>query len=172
MTSVITPSQCPIAHATSALDSIEYGISLVLEIASMVDGIHALAELPMDGATLAQLKKRVTSIGRLGLLTVQFVEERGKVFSEIRDQAEDIVEELNLSLSECWVPVHPDMMPPDDVIVIAWDSVGNEPSAARYDAEGKCWYEQSDGAKFFECAITHWRYCHAPDGAGTEGVAS
>lgn len=172
MSAVIAPSQCPIAHAASALDSIEWGISVIDEVASMVAGIHAMTALPIEELTLAGLKKRMMMLNCLALLTVRFTDGRSDTLGEIRDQAEEVIDKLKLNDSECWLPAVPGLMPKDDMIVIAWDSVGSEPSAARYDADEKCWYEQSDGAKFFEGAITHWRYCHAPEGVSVAGVAA
>jgi hypothetical protein len=168
----IADSQCPIFHATAALDSVEWGISVVDEIASMVNGIQALAELPLDGLTLAKLKKRMTSLNRLALLTVRFADDRSDILGEIRDQADEIVEKLNLSLSECWRPVRPGTMPPAEVSVIAWDNTIGVPCAVFFDPSMDCWISLFDCTKIYEGEITHWRHCNAPDGSNGEGATS
>jgi hypothetical protein len=170
MSAATTPSQCPIHHATSALDSVEWGISVVNEIASMVDGIHAMAELPLDGLTLAKLKKRMTSLSRLALLAVRFADGRSDILGEIRDQAQGIVDGLNLSLSECWMPVEPGTMPPFLQAVVAWDRSRGKPCAVWLDPDVDGWFSQEDGRRYDDGAITHWRYCHAPDGINGEGA--
>lgn len=172
MRATITPSQCPIHHATSALDSIEWSISLIEEIASMVAGIHAMAELPLERETLTQLKRRVISMRRLALSTAQFVDERLKVCGEIRDHADEIVENLNLSLSECWMEVHPEIMPPFELAVVAWDSSRGKPCAVWRNPDTEGWFSQEDGSRYDDDDITHWRYCNAPDGADSEGAPS
>lgn len=172
MSATVTPSQCPIHHATSALDSIEWSIALVEDIASMVAGIHAMTELPLERETLAQLKKRVISMRRLALSTVQFADERLKVCGEIRDHADEIVESLNLSLSECWMDVHPEMMPPFELAVIAWDSSRGKPCAVWRDPDTGRWFSQEDGSRYDDDDITHWRHCNAPDGVDSKGTPS
>lgn len=167
-----TPSQCPVHHATSAVDSIEFGISVIDEIASMVNGIHALTELPLEGVTLAQLKKRMTSLNNLALLTVRFADGRSDILGEIRGQAQDILDNLNMSVSECWMPTESGTMPPAELTVVAWDGASGRPATAFFDQEDGYWCAQSDGARFDEGAITHWRHCNTPEGAHREGGAS
>jgi hypothetical protein len=103
MSAVTATSQCPIHHATSALDSIDWGISVVNEIASMVDGIQAMAGLPLDGVTLAQLKKRVTSLDRLALLTVRFADGRSDILGDTRVELHGALDALK---AQYRFPVH------------------------------------------------------------------
>jgi hypothetical protein len=174
MSAATTTSHCPIHHATSALDSIDWGVSVVDEIASMVDGIHAMAELPLDDLTLAKLKKRMKSLNRMALLTVRFADGRSDILGENRDQAQGVLDRLKLTVSECWVPVSPDTMPPDKVAVIGWDSTIGKPCAVFFDfAPGiYSWISQFDPTTIYEGEITHWRYCNAPRGIDGESAAS
>lgn len=166
------PSQCPIHHATSALDSIEWGISVIDEVASMVDGIHAISELSLDGVTLAKLKKRMTSLNRMALLTVRFADGRSDILGEIRDQAQETVEKLNLSLSECWMSAQPGTMPPAEQTVIGWDGTNSAPRAVFFDPAMAVWILSCDPSTICKGDITHWRYCNAPGGIGSEGATS
>jgi hypothetical protein len=172
MNAATTPSQCPIGHATSALDYIEWGISVTDEIASMVAGIHAMAKLPLDGVTLTQLKKRMTSLNGLALLTVRLADGRSDTLGEFRGQAQGILDGLNLSLSECWMPVASGARPPVEQPVTVWDGSRGQPRVACLDCAVDCWYSPIDGSTFAAGAVTHWRYCHEPDGVGSEGAAS
>jgi hypothetical protein len=83
------------------------------------------------------------------------------------------IETLKAAPSECWIPVSAGAMPQFEwLTVVVWDNVAKEPCAAFYDADENCWHERSDGAKFFDGAVTHWRNCNPPDAIGGEGAES
>jgi hypothetical protein len=73
--------------------------------------------------------------------------------------------------SECWTRVGPGTMPPADLTVIVWNGTSGEPCAVFFDPELDCWILRADPTTIHEGAITHWRYCHAPD-AGSAGAPS
>lgn len=81
---------------------------------------------------------------------------------------------LNTPASECWVPVTPGSMPPDEVVVIGWDSTTGKPCAVFFDFNPgvHSWISQFDPTTIYEGEITHWRYCQAPADADSEGVTS
>lgn len=77
-------------------------------------------------------------------------------------------------ISERWVPVAPASMPPDEVVVIGWDSTTEKPCAVFFDFNPgvHSWISQFDPTTIYEGEITHWRYCNAPSDARSEGVTS
>ncbi|MFC0132061.1 hypothetical protein CR105_24545 [Massilia eurypsychrophila] len=167
-----TPAQFPIDIATSAVEAIDLGICIADEIASMVAGIHAMAELPLDGLTLAKLKKRMTSLNRLALLTVRFADGRSDILCDTRVDLQGALGVLKAAPSECWISVASVARPPIEEPVVVWDDSRGQPRVACLDCAVDCWYSPIDGGTFAEGAVTHWRNCNPPDGISGEGAAS
>lgn len=87
-------------------------------------------------------------------------------------QQEAAADKLSLRHSEGWVPVVSGARPQIEQPVVVWDNSMGQPRVACLDCAVDCWYSPIDGKTFAEGAVTHWRYCHEPDGVGNEGVTS
>ena len=151
------------SHDTAAVNATEIAICSIEEIASMVVGIKAISELPMEGLTLAQLKKRMGSLDRLTLLTVRFADASGDHLSDVRDGLK-VTQGATSPVDPGWMPAGPATMPPTEQTVIAWDGRAEQPCVVFLDPDEDCWVSQFDGGRIDEGTITHWRYYSTPSG--------
>ncbi len=158
------PIQCPIHHATSAVDAIEFGADMVDKIAAMVAGIYAMTTSPTDGLPLVRLKKRIASIERLTQLTVNYAEECAETLAEVTVQLDETLNKLIEASSEIWRRAEPGTMPPPNVDVIVAEHLRDEPCTAWFDPDLGGWFSSENGKRFEDGAITIWRYRRAPGG--------
>ena len=87
----------------------------------------------------------------------------GDALGALPSQAHGIADSLVLALSECWVLVASGARPPVEQPVTVWDDSRGQHGVACLDCARDCWYSPTDGCTFADGAVTHWRYCHAPD---------
>lgn len=166
----LNPRQCPTHLAASAVEAVDLGIFIADEIALMMHGLHERADRALDGLTLAQVKRRMTSLRRLILVSVQFADGRSDMLREVHSDLHRAPDALKTDMRECWIPVGPGSMPPAERPVIVWNAESREPCVVFHDpAVG--WVLQCDPTTLHEGPITHWQYCRAPADADNEGVA-
>lgn len=145
--------------ALAAAVDIDTAAGIIVDLQKLAEG-----QCGKDGDT-CKVRSAIRAVGR-------YVDDIMEFTAVIENAGDSMDVEFKTPTSECWVLAGPRSMPPADLPVIAWDGTKGEPCAVFFDPALNAWILQCDPTTIHEGPITHWRYCNAPCGVGSEGVTS